>query len=284
MNPIHYELFDQPQKMHVNVPEGIKKFSFANVHRWEDLSVTGPTYPFNSNVEVVAKAKVPIGDEVAVYYMDALALGSDFYNSGMPAYTIGFNHSQLEDGFVYPPKPELTAERVKKLEIIMEEAAEQPSPELAALPTTLLDYREEPTKWSEVRSTYVAYEDGPRLFIFDESMFVHDYSGRRSDKEVFANDAVKIAGTVIIEGESYGVPVGAIKNSLGYAIPMSNLISDRELHKELHGEQEPLPMRLGSPNPRLSFSERYVTVPLAKAISQTSRLKMHLSKNKNKEK
>jgi hypothetical protein len=274
---ITYEVFDKPRKMHVIVSEGIKKFSFANVSRWEDLTIGGPTYPQNSNVEIVAKAHVKIGEETATYFMDSLALGVDFHITGRPAYTTGFNHSQLADGFVYPPI--VKAGEVKKVSIV-DESIDQPSPELASLPVTELDYleAEDSTRW---KSTYVPFENGPKTFIADKSIWVHDFDTKRPDRPLKSTQEVNVSGTFIKDDMLYGRPVGATKNSLWYGIPMSILIPDEELHKEMYNDEEPLPIRAALPNGRLSSKERYMVIPLAYLTSQTTRLKTYLSKNKN---
>ena len=54
-------------------------------------------------------------------------------------------------------------------------------------------------------------------------------------------------------------------------------------HKELYNQKEPLHIRVAMPKGKrsLSTSERYIIVPLAKAISQTTRLRARFGKNKN---
>jgi hypothetical protein len=265
--------------MHVIVAEGVKKFSFANVQKWEDLSVTGPTYPFNSNVEIVAAAQVPLGDDLATYYMDALALGTGFAESGRPDFTVGFNHSQLAEGFVDVAKAPIPPERQRRLQVLIQSHNDSPSPELATLPTTEIDYQtvEAEAEFNKWKSTYVAFESGPQLFVAKESLWVQDHSGRRADKELKSHHEVLIAGTFIKDDLVFGRPQAAVKNFLWYGVPMVNLISE----EELYNTDIPLADRAALPHGRLSLSERGV-VALAQVISQTTRLKTYLSsKTKN---
>jgi hypothetical protein len=278
MKPIEYDIYPKPRPMHVIVAEGVKKFSFANVKDWEDLNFTGPTYPFNANIDIVAEARVPIGDETATYFMDALALGTDFDETHMPAYTVGFNHSQLADGFVEPQKKPIPPERQQRLQVLIQSDKDQPSPTLASLPTTELDFQtvEDAVEWRKWLSTYVAFEDGPKLFVADQEMWVKDFMGKRADKLLKANMDVVIGGTFIKEDVVYGRPLAAAKNFLWYGIPMTNLIPE----EELYNTDIPLHERVALPHGRLSLSERYVVVPLAKVVSQTTRLKTFLDKTK----
>lgn len=277
--PIRYEILDKPRLMHVIEPDGIKKFSFAGIEKWEDLTVSGPTYPFNANVEVVAIAHVPIGLDSAAYYMDALALGNDFEATGRPTYTVGFNHSQLADGYIEPEKKPIPPEREQRLKVLIQGDQDQPAPEIATMPTTEIDYQivENIEEWHKWLSTYVGFPDGPVLYVAEEEMWVKDFMERRDDKLLKASQDVVVAGTFVKDDIEYGRPLGAVKNFLWYGIPMTNLISA----EELYNTDIPLLDRVAI-HGRLSASERYITVPLAKAISQTIRLKVYLSKIKIK--
>jgi len=290
MEQIIYDIYPKPRPMHVIVEDGVKKFSFASVKTWNDLTVTGPTYPFNANVEIVAEAHVPLEDEprdeqgnvqTATYFMDALALGN-FEENQRPAYTIGFNHTQLSDGYVEPEKKPIPPEREQRLKVLVQSDKDQPAPDMAAWPTTEIDYRsvEDVEEWRKWLSTYVAFPDGPKLYTAHDDEWVHEFMGKRADKLLKANHDVVIAGTFIKEDVTYGRPLMAAKNFLWYGVRMDNLISD----DELYNTNIPLHERAALPNGRLSVSERYITVPLAKLVSQTTRLKASLNKIKtNKE-
>lgn len=277
--PLRYELFDQPRKMHVIIQEGIKKFSFAGVDKWEDLQIVGPSYPFNANVEIVGVAHVPIGDETAMYFMDALAWGTDYRITGRPAYTVGFNHSQLAEGFVEQVKKPIPPEREQRMKVLIQSHKDEPAPGLASMATTEIDYRvpDEAEDRYQFVTTYVPYPQGPKMYIANDELWVKDFMAKRSDKQLKKSQDVLIAGTFIVDDTEYGRPHGAAKNFLWYGIPMADLISE----EELYNTDIPLHERVGLSHGRLSVSERYLTVPLAKAISQTTRLRTTLGKIKN---
>jgi hypothetical protein len=68
---IRYELFPGPRPMHVNLKGGTKKQSFGNAKQWSDIKPTGPGYKQDANIDALAVAYVPIGDDMAAYYLDA---------------------------------------------------------------------------------------------------------------------------------------------------------------------------------------------------------------------
>lgn len=278
MNPITYDIYPKPRPMHVTVLEGTKKFSFSGVKDWTDVTTTGPTYPFNANVDIVAEARVQIGEDTATYFMDALALGTEFDQTHLPAYTIGFNHTQLEDGYVEPAEKPVLPERKQQISVMLQADKDQPSPDLASLPVTEIDYRgvDDAIEWRKWLTTYVHFEK-PQLFTAKEDEWVHEHMGKRADKLLKAHTELLIAGTFIKDDIVYGRPLSAQKNFLWYGIRIDNLISD----EELYNTDIPLSDRVALPRGRLSNSERYIVVPLAKVISKTTRLKNRLDKNKN---
>ena len=102
VSSITYEVLPNPIPMHVSKPGGAEKWSFGNLKTYKDAASTGH-YGENSNTDIVAVAKVPVGGEVAAYCMDRAALG-DYTSTGLVAYTIGFNHADLSEGYYEAPK------------------------------------------------------------------------------------------------------------------------------------------------------------------------------------
>lgn len=128
---VRYELLPAPLPMHVSVVSGTHKFLFGNIKRWEDLSHTGPLVKFNTNVDIVAIAHVPIGTEVATYFMEASALG-DYAATGRVEVPRGFNHTHLTTGHIdttKAPAPVLVEALPAAINILTE--PEAPLPDFA---------------------------------------------------------------------------------------------------------------------------------------------------------
>lgn len=283
---IHYEILDGPRKMHVSKSHGATKWSFGNVRQWKDLKSTGPTFPLDSNVDIVAIAHVPISDEVAAYYMDPLALGN-YAETGRPSFTIGFNHSHLGEGYVEKPSRTLSVaghipgttlseEKLERLKVVIKNSQDKPQPGLAELPVTVLDYREPDLTKPPFTSSYVAF-DNPTAYTAHETIWVHDHAGKRPDRQLLANQEVIVSGTFIKEDVLYGRPLGAAKNFLWFGVPMDNLISNAELYNGDIALAEKVALRNGV----LSPSERGV-VALSKILAQGTRLKTYIGKIKTK--
>lgn len=271
---IEYEILDKPRPMHISFEGGTKKFSFSNTKDWRDVKTTGPTYPENANVDIVAIARVPIQNEVGTFYMDNTALGN-YSETGRVQFTIGFNHTHLADGYVEKPKPVVKP----VVKAALQKSKDQPEPGVATLPTTELDMSEpdpdvDPNIW---KTTYVSL-DKPHKYVSNEAMWIHDLDGKRPDRELFKNQDVFVAGTFIKDDVLYGRPTGAVKNALWYGVPMSNLIDEDELYNTEVSLAERTVMSHG----RLSLTEQYVTVPLSRLLSQGVRVKTWFNKTKTR--
>jgi hypothetical protein len=261
---IRYEVFEQPKQMHVNLVGGTRKQSFSNVKEWSDIKPAGPGFAYKANVEVLAVAYVPIGDEQAAYYLDGLSLGN-YQQTGRVAYTIGFNHSHLSEGYAIAAKPDLQ----KKLD--------QPAPGIAALPTTLLDISPPETNAHAFKTTYVAYPR-PVRFVSSRSIWVHDLAGIRPDRRLEKHQEITIGGVFTKNDILYGRPAGSAKVGLWFGVPMDVLNEEADVYNKV----SPLAERVAN-RERLSNVEQYWYVPLFKTLNQYTKLKKQVKKQINKE-
>lgn len=251
---IRYEILSQPRPMHVSKNGGCRKWSFGNVTEWKDVKSTG-YYGYGTNVDVLAIAHVPVAGEIAAYYMDARSLG-DYMVTGRVAFTTGFNWRDLSDGFTKPARvtPKIAEKRIQ--------------------PKTVINY----VGPNIYKSTYTPL-DQPVVYIAKETIMVQELDGRRPDRALYSNQAVKIAGTFNKGGILYGRPAGSIQNGYWFGIPMANLIAE----EELYSTDIPLIDRAAMPKDHrtLSLEERGV-VALAKAMSHYTRF-INLFNRKTKE-
>ena len=256
---IRYELYDEPKQMHVAKPEGIKRWSFGNVSSWKDLHGTG-FYSYGTNIDVVAIAKVPIGEETAAYYMDSRALGQ-YSVTGKVDATTGFNWTDLDMGYMEkqqitkptpPPPPEPIVEPVKTV----------PVKEVYA-----------PNLW---KSTYKAFSK-PAIYVSNRTILVHELDGRRPDRMFMINKQVLISGVFMHEGTAYGRPHGSAKNGYWFGIPMSDLISENELYNT----ELDLPTRATMKNGQLTIQERGV-VALSQLFALRIKIALWLKEIQNK--
>lgn len=282
---ITYEIFDEAMPMHVIKEDGVRKYSFGNVRKWKDLTPTGPMYPENTNLDIYGVARVPIeeNDAEAAYFMDKVAVGS---TPGRIAYTIGFNHSHLADGYyiketVPVPPPEVEPEAIIPTdEDIIETAA------IEDVPTPLL----EPSEAIEVKKTVTSLETllaaqympfpQPVEYYYNEDVVVHDLATHRPSKTRYRLDSVQIAGTFMYDGTIYGRPVGAVQSRLWFGVPMNKLRLESELFQVAPAEK--LAVKVAHHESSLSMSERYITVPVSWTLGHYTwlnlRLKDHLAK------
>jgi hypothetical protein len=279
---IVYEYFSEkdPLLMHIAKPGGARKYAFANVKRWTDLTQTGPTYAEGTPLKIYAIARVPVPEDgsEAAFFMDRIAVGA---NGERVAYTIGFNHSHLADGHPQPkptPAPAVqatleeikeTVEQVEKASVAVVQPAE---------PAELSEKAD--NTW---RETYTPF-DAPIEYLFKRDTMVHDLATERRSKLKYRLDPVTIAGTFYKDEVLYGRPLGAIKQRFWFGVPMKNLLLESELHAlPTHAEQIAVKQATGD---RLSYSEQYVIVPISWALGRftwlDTRIKDRLATNKQK--
>lgn len=267
---ITYDILTPARKMHVNRPSGAKKWSFGGVSKWEDLFSTGRLYPDGSNITIAAVAHVPIGDDTAAYYMDAVSLG-DYSATGRPRYTTGFNWQHLAEGFTEngtPDVPEATIEQVVK-----DAMAEEDRPELIPEPVEEeIIIRKGPISYKD-SFTYLNDEHRAEVYDFKEAMEVVELDGRLQPKHVDKYDGVRIVGTFTKDGITYG---RVALSGYWYAVPMDKLV----LEDSLYNIEVDLPTRVAMRG-HLSSSEKRLVV-LAKTVSKYQQL-VGLIKNKQGE-
>lgn len=267
---VEYEFLDAPLLMHVTKDGGATKFSFGNVKKWKDIKPTGPTYPVNTNLKIVAIAHVPIEEDgsEAAYYMDNVSIGNHA-STGRVAYTTGFNHSHLADGHVEKVKPAQRADikaKIKEAEAaaaakIAKDLAEmEPSPQI---PEWKLSKR--PISNTNEHYTYTAIED----------ILVREMDGRRPARTLERGKGVKLAYLFEKDGVTYGLPTSHSVNSFWYGIPMDKLMLKPDGVYTITTGNTP------GRNVKLSLEERAVVV-LSKVLSQYTRFTSSLSGKRNK--
>lgn len=258
---IEYEVFDQPKQMHVSREGGAKKWSFGNVSDWKDMHSTG-FYAYGTNLEIVAVARVPIGDEIYAYYLDSRSLG-EYIQTKRVAYTVGFNWRDLEEGvYVKPEEPVVKPTQDSEEDTYIAEA-QKPEDEAA------------PNKY---KATFQGFDE-PKAYVAKKNILVHELDGRRPDRILQNNRRVIISGIFTKHDIVYGRPRSSKENGYWFAIPMDDLISE----DELYNTNIPLVERAAMPAGRrnLSLEERGV-VALSKILSTGTKISTWL-KNKNKE-
>jgi hypothetical protein len=291
------ELLDYPTKMHVIKEGGTRKFAFGNAKNLESIGNTGPAYSENANLIMVALAHVPLkdGDKdvVAGYYMDQLAVGN-FKKTGRVAWEIGFNHAHLAEGHVEkavvapaPPRPQI-AQKLAQMEIeqqaaqdiaaIDEEEAERRDALAKKVADIEADQAAHPERYPNLWKASIKPLNEKRetvTYIANETMAIKELSGRRmEDKMFYKYKGVKLKYTVEKDGILYGLPESHDKTSLYWGFPMDLLTSE----EELFNTNFDLPTRVYL-NANLTLTERYVSVPLSRALNHKW-LKSHVEKIK----
>jgi hypothetical protein len=252
---IRYELFPAPRPMHVNLKGGTKKQSFGNAKQWSDIKPTGPGYKQDANIDALAVAYVPIGDDMAAYYLDALSLGN-YRSTGRVSYTIGFNHSHLSDGYIEKAQD-------------MQEDQDNPSPGIASLPTTVLDItKPEPQRNNEFKTSYVAYNK-PIKFSLDQPVWMHDFDGRYPDKWRDKYREIWIAGIFTKDEIPFARPLGQLRAGTWYGIPLDILKESADVYNSLSTYKEK------KEDNKLTLSEKYIFDPFFEFL--------HRKNKKNKE-
>lgn len=290
------EMLEYPTKMHVIKEGGTRKQAFGNAKTLEGISPSGPLYPLNTNITVVALAHVPLQDNgedvVAGYYMDQLSLG-DFVKTGRVAWEIGFNHAHLAEGHVEKvvvskePRPEIK-EKLRQMEIEQKAAQDiaamdigRPEPKEPTLAQKIAkmeaDQLAHPERYPDLWKASIKPLNEAReevTFIANVDMVVKDYSTRGRDKLVPKYKGVKLKYTFEKDGILYGMPGSHMETGYWYGIPMDLLTSE----DELFNTKFDLPTRVHL-NASLSFTEKYVSVPLSRALNHKW-LKSHVDKIK----
>jgi hypothetical protein len=211
--PIRYEYLDPAQPMHVSRPGGAKKWYFGHVTGLKDLQSKG-NYPEGYNVEVVAIAHIPIGDETAAFYMDRVAFG-DKLTSGRVNYTMGFACNDMVPG--YADKPIEKVAPVAERKLVEQALAPPPQPE----PEKLYP--------SQFKATYHAFNQ-PWPHVLQGDYNVVDLDNKRPDVLIRDQKTVVLGGTFCKDQVFYGRPMAAVRGGSWYGIPMDNLEDYYELH------------------------------------------------------
>lgn len=287
---VEYEILREPLMMHVTKKNGTRKQAFGNAKSWKDIKYSGPMFKENNNVEIVAIAQVPIGDETAAYYMTSTNFG-DYKRTGKVAQTIGFNHSHLAEGEYEQPKPAPRPEIKEKLEeaeIVKAAMAENLPPKPVELPASdrkFVEKRLDDTLQSiatgknpeHYKTTYKPFEAGPGVYIAKTDVRVHDFETKRPGGVLRINKGVMLTGTFEYGGVSYGRPQRGQDSWHWYGIPMHQLESEDELFTP---PQFDLPTRVALKKP-LTVEERGVVL-LSRVLGQGTRAKAYLTKLKKK--
>lgn len=220
---IKYELFIPARPMHVAREGGAKKWSYGGITKWEDLYSTGRVYPDGLNLNIVAVAHVPIGNETAAYYLDTVSLG-DYATTGTVRYTTGFNWKHLEEGHVEggtPPVPEATIEAV-----VADAMAEEDRPDV------IEENKEEvitPSLPLSYKTTFQFLNDEKRseYYTFREHVEVVEMDGRLPTKHMGPADSMRVIGTFEREGITYA---RAAVPKYWYGVPMDKITSEDSLY------------------------------------------------------
>lgn len=237
------EVLPEPKHMHVSKPGGAEKWGFGNVKGWSDFVNNGHVAE-NTNVTIVAIATVIVGNDTAAYYMDQIALG-DYKTTGKVANTIGFNWKDLTEGDApsakptpapTPPTPPQPA----------------PAPPQAVIPPPT----EQPpsTSPNAYKTSYTALP-APTMYVALKTTIVREFDGRRPDKTIYKNQAVKLAGTFIKDGVLYGRPQGSVDGGYWFGIPMDALISEDDLYNTEVTLPEKVAMKYA-----LSYREQIIVI------------------------
>lgn len=219
---IRYEILDTPQKMHINKAGGAELWAFGNVKKWSDFVSTGHAAE-NTNFDAVGIAHVPIGDETAGYYMDALCFG-DYVHTGAVAMTTGFSWADLAPGYYEPPAEPLAPTPTEPPAVAPDPEPDQvpePDPETVAVVDTPPPADDINTWKSTIKNFYV---DGTsETLLAKETMVIHDLDEKLPDKELVAGQRVQVAGTFLKDGVLYARPSRAATEGWWYGVPMTNL-------------------------------------------------------------
>lgn len=231
---IRYEILPSPVAMHVSREGGAKKWSFGGVEKWEDLYSTGRHYPQHTNLTIAAVAHVPIGEDTAAYYMDAVSLG-EYQSTGLPRYTTGFNWQHLTEGHITSAESQEKEEDVVMVavpttvveQVVADAMQEDDRLELKVVePEPVLPIQPAQASWKDTFS-FLNDDKTPAEYMFKEATLVREMDGRLSAKQVGKYDIVRLIGTFTKDGVLYG---RAAVRGYWYATPMSLLESEDEVY------------------------------------------------------
>lgn len=238
---IRYEVLKQPRQMHIIRKGGAKKWSYGNAEHWADIQESGPTYSENTNVEVLAVAHVPVGEDTAAFFLDSLSFGA-YAETGRVAWETGFNWKHLADGYV---------------QRVIREVAKRPLNEPKPTPTPKVTIK------PSYKASFQPLNDErkPVQYFAKENIMVKEHDGRRPDRPMYENQGVRLFGTFVKDGVLYGRPVGSVDNGYWFGIPMESLVNEEELYSTTLD----LPTRVAIHGP-LSMQERALIV-IARTIN-----------------
>lgn len=295
---IEVEVLPHSLKMHVSKSGGAKKWAFGSMNTWDDALPNG-FFPENTNVHILAIAKVPILDKddpaaEAAYYLDHGALG-DYEKTGLLRFALGFAWSDLEEGHVdtlIVKKQEPSPEPVS--EVTAAELNDAPAPEKVALPRVpqfldgfdpefiekrLEDFKRDGSmhkftdsyqKLNPVVACMAMFPEDEKSVLAEPStgqkfIWVRDFAMKRPNRRLFMHQEVDIAATFEYEGEIYGRPAESVKSNNFFGIPMSMLQSEDDLFMYNKPIDATTRAEMGG---RLTWSERYVWVPVNRWLSR----------------
>lgn len=293
-----FEILPKSLQMHISKEGGTRKYTFGNIAT--GIKPSGPTYQQDRNVNIFAIAHVPVDDNTVVdYYMEA----SEFDPATRKVrWTIGFAKDDLAEGHVEKKKPEPKPQVKEQIKAKVDEAAQKRADELAQREEIIADVNAEdnpPSKrmgsdslpplepltpadgpnWWKTTYKPLNEERRPEIFLFNENMIVHDLEGRRPPVTVFKLKGVRVAGTFTGPDQKlYYRPQDAMDNFTWYGVPVEDVISEAELFDT----NVPLPDRVAMKSGRLSFNERYFSVPLWRITAKSRRLSRYLDRFKAK--
>ena len=292
------EVLESSLKMHVSKPGGAKKWAFGAMTTWDDATPNG-FFPENTNVHIVAIAKVPVEDKddpeaAAAYYLDHGALG-DYQKTGHLRFALGFAWSDLEEGHVdtlIVKKQTAPAEPVA--EVTTEDLNEAPEPKKVAEPRVpqfldgfdpefiekrLEDFKRDGSmhrftdsyqKLDPVISCMAMFPEEDAAILLEPTsgqkyIWVRDFAMKRPNRRLFQHQEVDIAATFEYDGEIYGRPTESVKNNNFFGIPMAMLQSEDDLFLYNKPIDATTRAKFGG---KLTWSERYIWVPANRWLSR----------------
>lgn len=270
--PIRIEPLPEPRRMHT-VKSGVRKWSFGYAHATDDLHETGPTYAQDANIDILAMAHVPMGDDTIDFYMERVAVGN-YHQTGRVQYTIGFRPDDLDDGYVEHDRPPLPKAMAVTVEKIAEQLENADKPVLVTNPLLkptrgrLMDVspRIDPTAYKA--TIHPIYSDRRTIrYFFKEAMTIEEADGRADPHAVLRYDDprahyVDARTAYYIDNDEYVLPLSHEQDGLWWKIPRDMLIEEADRTIELASRQV---------KPKVTFVDRFWWAPLAWLNAQHDR-------------